>query len=256
MTSNILKYINNKDFDTSSLINFIYILYKHYKSFLVIFSIFGLLSVALYIYNPIVYKSSVMCKINSLPPGITDQKVIRDFKYYFYNDEVIAEYLDKYDSQYIDYRSINNIVEISNNTFVSNENKLIRLNVNANSSFVLHMLSDNINSFIDFHKYAKFVNQKLTETYKKLADEDLLFIESRYSSKDIIPDVAVSNILALKRFISYGSIENSIVSVSLPIKPIENSLNGFLLFIFTFIVAFLVGIVYALFLEYLYSNKT
>lgn len=201
-----------------------------------------------------VYESKLIYSVETIPPFISKEKALNDFKNKFYSASIFEEWKqNNIDSSLVfeDFRT-NRVVD----GFIFSKNKgelLATLVSEKGVSFVL-VKSNQPPILNDFFKYATNISEKLVNEYIHRAEREMKIRENVFSDLNRKDGDTVEVMLTIDRYIFAAEKGGKVFNIHRPTMPRKVSPKNSILALYVALGG-IVGTMYVLFSNYIRKRK-
>ena len=239
------------------------------------------------------FRANIIYSIETLPPGIPEEKILSRFQKTFYSESVFKNWEKDQKNTSILFNTISN-TRVEDGFFVrrSDSEKLAQFKEKITSDYpgkitYVQINSKNKRTINEFYKYFQHVNNLLTLEYVLMAKEDRKILRSRISSVEkgsssdpgtlseekletntFISDTEKganilfvnlgslsTNLLKLNRYISGSDKGANLLFVNYPTSPISNSITINQILVIAILIGGFFGIFFALLYISILKNR-
>lgn len=173
-------------------------------------------------YQKTTYSAKIFYSVDTIPYFFNENKVLNDFKEKFFSESVFNDWKNKNNGDvsigFDDFKitKIVNGYEISKNegeklvTFVTGK-KI----VSSSPLSFISIKTNELSTLDEFFTYANYINKKLKNEYVVRSNEELKFVEKRFTKASII----FQTVLSLERFIVSANKGANVLVIQHPTTP-------------------------------------
>lgn len=177
-----------------------------------------------------IFTSKINVTIGMLPPFYDEEKVMFDFKNYFFSEKIFNNWIKDNKVNDLSFNRFKNTEEFDGIKFSKNEKEqLITISFIAKKTlfktFYLEIKTNEKNLLNEVFNYCNYINKLIRDQYILRANQELKIIETRFKDFSSANDAIITLLLSVDRYIVASKKGSPVLEIKRPTIPKQLHVN-------------------------------